>query len=173
MFHFTLNQTKAMQTLLWILNQKQGMSIYNIMKVMFAADCYHLTHYGRPIYGEEYGAWKLGTVPLFMYNLTGITQNVPYYRCSDNCLEANSAPDMRAFSQTDIEALQYGMSEYADLTFEEVKQKNHQHPAWKKHELEVQSGQKNILIDYADMIEDPEVLKELQELGPLTENMVF
>ena len=173
MFHFTLNQTKAMQTLLWMLNRKQGMNVYNIMKVMFTADCYHLTRYGRPIYGEVYEAWKFGPVPQFMYNLTKIMQNVPYHRCSENCLEANSAPDMRVFSETDIEALEYGMTEFADLPFEAVKDKSHQHRAWKKHEAEIQAGVKNITVDYADMIDDQDVLDDLNEFGSLTENMVF
>ena len=171
MIQFTLNQTKALQTLLWILQKKPGIQVYNVMKVMFAADCYHLNHYARPIYGETYEAMKFGTVPHFMYNLTKIAQNMPFY-IINNEMNALSAPDLDVFSESDIEALEYGMSEYASLSFNAVKKKNHQHQAWKNHEREVNAGQNNVFIDYSEMIDNPDVLADLQDLGGLTEKIV-
>ncbi len=175
MISFTMNQDKALQTLLWILNKKQGIDIYNIMKIVFAADCYHLTKYGRPVYGDKYMAMKDGTVPSFMYDLVRLKSNMPFFHCSKNGLQANSVPNMNFFSESDIEALEYGLKEYGDLKFGEIRDKNHQHRAWKKHENELKKnfGPKAIPIDYEDMIDDPEVIKDLIELGSMTESMVL
>ena len=170
--NFTLDADKAMQTLLWILNKKPDIDVYNINKVMFAADCYSLNTFGRPIYGEKYVAMKFGTVPSFMYDLTKLKSNVPYYYSSEHGLTANAKPDTDLFSQSDIEALEYGINEYADLNFKSVKNKNHHHNAWKKYEKELEQKRK-IDIPYEDMITNQEVLDDLKELGNLTENMVF
>lgn len=170
---FTMNQDKALQTLLWILNQKPGINVYNIMKVVFAADCFHLNEYGRPIYGDTYKAMKDGTVPSFMYDLTKLQHNVPFFHCSKNGLQANSVPNMSYFSESDLEALEYGLKEYADLSFGAVREKNHQHRAWKNHEAELNAGRKAVDIDYKEMIDNPEVLADLNELGHLTESMVL
>ena len=169
---FTLDADKAMQTLLWILNKKPGIDVYNINKVMFSADCYSLNTFGRPIYGEKYVAMKLGTVPSFMYDLTKMKSNVPYYYSSAHGLTANAKPDNDLFSKSDVEALEHGISEYADLDFKSVKHKNHLHNAWKKYEKELEYKRK-VDIPYEDMITNPEVLEDLKELGSLTENMVF
>lgn len=169
---FTLNANKAMQTLLWILNKKPDIDVYNINKVMFAADCYSLNTFGRPIYGEKYVAMKLGTVPSFMYDLTKLKSNVPYHYSSAHGLTANAKPDTDLFSQSDIESLEHGITEYADLDFGSVKNKNHLHNAWKKYEKELTHKGK-IDIPYEDMITNHEVLEDLQELGSLTEDMVF
>lgn len=161
-----------MQCLLWILNRKPGINKYNIMKVMFDADCYHLNKYGRPIYGENYVAMNYGTVPSLMKDLLEITQNVPFYKCSKNGFKANSSPTLDVFSDTDIEALEHGISEYADLSFSEVKNKNHIHPAWEKHKEELKNT-RSCPIPYEDMINNEDVLADLEDMGDLTEKMVF
>jgi uncharacterized phage-associated protein len=164
---FSMNENKALQTLLWILNRKPGIDIYNIMKVVFAAECYHLNKYGRPIYGDSYEAWRFGTVPAFMRKLTNITKNVPYFSPdnSKNGLATNAIPNMDEFSQTDLEALEYGMKEYGDLSFDDAIKKNHAVPAWKKYEARVKSKEQHIPILYEDFITDKEVAAYLQDVG--------
>ena len=116
----------------------------------------------------------LGTVPSFMYDLTKIKKQMPFYHSSKNGLSTYAEPDMDFFSSTDIEALEYGMKEYADLSFEEVKKKNHQHRAWKNHEKELKQGNcKSVDIDFSEMIDNSDVLADLQDMGSLTECMGF
>ncbi len=169
---FTLNPNKAMQTLLWILTQKPDINVYNINKVMFDADCYSLNNFGRPIYGEQYVAMKFGTVPRFMYDLTKVTKNMPFFKSSLHGLSTNATVDMSVFSPSDLEALQHGIDEYADLNFGNVLNKNHEHQAWKNREQEL-SYQNAVNIPYEDMIDNPDVLEDLKDLGNLTQNMVF
>lgn len=169
---FTLNANKAMQTLLWILNKKPDIDVYNINKIMFSADCYSLNHFGRPIYGERYVAMKFGTVPSFMYDLTKVKSNVPYYHSSAHGLTANAKADDSLFSGSDVEALEHGIKEYGNLDFSSVKSKNHEHPAWVNRIGDL-SHYGSVDIPYEDMINNKDVLEDLTELGSLTENMVF
>ena len=172
MIDFEKNPNKAMQCLLWILNEKPNINKYNIMKIMFAADCYHLNHYGRPIYGEHYVAMNYGTVPSFMKDLLSMRSGMPFVECAKNAYKATTVPDLDQLSESDIEALEYGFAEYAHLSFAEVKNKNHQHRAWLKHAQELRKV-RSCPISYEEMIDDPEVLSDLQALGQLTKNMVF
>lgn len=172
MIKFTVNSDKALHVLLWILNKKPNIDVYNINKVMFAADCYSLNHFGRPIYGDRYIAMRLGTVPSFMYDLTKMKGPMPFYQSSKHGLSTYSSPNEDMFSEADIEALEYGMREYADLSFEDVRDKNHLHRAWLNHKDELKTRE-SVDIDFCEMIDNQEVLKDLQDLGSLTENMGF
>lgn len=166
---FELNSNKAQQVLLWILNKKPGIHIYNIMKVVFEAERYHLNNYASPIYGDSYEAWKYGTVPTFMYHLANIRDNVLYFRsdCDSNALRTNTKPDMDVFSATEIEALEHGFSEYGNLGFQAALEKNHQQPVWKKHEKDVLAGVQHIQIPYedSDFIRDSEIVEYLQDIS--------
>lgn len=171
---FNTNYNKALQVLLWILRRHPGIDKYKIMKIVTSAEMYHLDTYGRPIYGDSYEAWNYGTVPYFMYGLTGMTDNMPFHKCSKNGFSATAAPDMSVFSESDINALEYGIAEYAKLpSFGSIKDKNHKLDAWKKYEERIKNGEKHIKISYEDMITNKEVLADLNDLGSLTLNMVF
>jgi len=170
---FTINPGKALQVLLYILHKKPGIDIYNIMKVIFSAEHYHLNRYGRPVYGDNYEAWIYGPVPTFMRSLLKMDSNMPFYKCSENGIKGTAYPNLDFLSETDIEALDYGISEYGDLIFNKTKIKSHQAAAWKKYEDKVKAGEKHIEISYNDMIDNPEVAEELEELGALTQSMVL
>jgi uncharacterized phage-associated protein len=171
---FNTNYTKALQVLLWILNRHPGVDKYKIMKIVTAAEMYHLNTYGRPVYGDSYEAWDHGTVPYYMYGLTSTANNMPFHACSKNGLSPNAVPNMDMFSESDIEALEHGMSEYSKMpSFGSIRDKNHKLDAWKKYEKRIKAGEKRIQISYEDMITNKEVLADLQELGSLTLNMAL
>jgi uncharacterized phage-associated protein len=170
---FNMNSDKALQAILWILHRKPGIDLYNIVKVIFSAEYYHLNKYGRPVYGDDYEAWSFGPVPTFAYKLLGMQSNMPFHRCTRNGFMATGYPNLDMFSETDLEALEFGFKEYGNLPFGKARDKSHKNPAWKKHESDVNAGGKHIAIDYEDMVQNPEVLAELNELGAMTQNMVL
>ena len=66
---FAINTRKAVEALVWIIQRgKGGMDLYTAMKIVFAADKYHLNTYGCPIAGDRYVAMNYGTVPYWTYN---------------------------------------------------------------------------------------------------------
>jgi len=170
---FNTNSEKMLNALLYILRKKPGIELYNIMKVIFSAEKYHLNIYARPVYGDRYEAWEYGPVPVFLRQLLKVESNMPFYKSSTHGFVATAAPNMDMFSQTDIEALDHGIAEYAELSFQEVCDKSHAITAWKKYEKRVKAGIQHVAIDYDDLIESEQIREYLLDLGSLTLKMVL
>jgi hypothetical protein len=187
--NFTPNVPKIIEALLWIVDKRPGIDVYHVMKIMFAADCYHLSRFGRPVTGDYYVAVKYGVMPHIAKDIIdkkpwvmrdyGI-DGLPIHREGHN-LSTTRAHNPHKFSKSDLEALEYGFAEYADIpTFSAVREKNHRHPAWEKaaerqgYDITTEKyfDKLHQIIDFADMIDDEETLAELQELGSFTEQMI-
>jgi hypothetical protein len=189
MIKFTPNIQKIIEAILWIVNKRPGIGLYHVMKIVFAADCWHLSNYGRPVTGDFYVAVKHGTMPSIAKDIIdndpltfseyGI--NEPVVSRNGHLLYATRAFDRSKFSKSDLEALEYGFYEYADVpTFSAVRKKNHQHPAWvKAAEKEGYDISQNTdfsrlhrVIDFLDMVDNEEMRRDLSELGESTEAMI-
>jgi len=164
---FKRNSQKAIECVLWIIQRGES-NMYNIWKILFAAEKYHLNSYGRPITGDEYVAMEYGTVPYWLYDgvsansLRGIVKN-------GNILHAERAPIDGFFSKSDIKALEHGYSEYAGLTFSEVMTKNHREPAWVKA-WNSRGLQEKVTIPFDDIIEEEQIREYLE---PISEAIVL
>ena len=186
---FTPNIQKIIETLLWIVGKRPGIDLYHVMKIMFAADCYHLSMYGRPITGDFYVAVKHGAMPSITKDIIDEDPwTISEYGINESIItrKGHSLYPVRGynrlkFSKSDIEALEFGFSEYANLsTFWEVREKNHKHIAWRKAaerqgydmSKETKFTELHQIVDFADMIDDPQMLADLKELGECTGRMV-
>ncbi|MCL2220022.1 MAG: Panacea domain-containing protein [Chitinispirillia bacterium] len=129
---FNMNTQKAIESIIWITRNGES-NMYNIWKILFAAEKYHLNKYGRPITGDKYIAMEFGTVPSWLYDATKIKRPGMGFIKDANSLIAARDPMSDYLSQSDLEALSHGVSEYAGLSFSSVKDKNHEEPAWKKN----------------------------------------
>jgi hypothetical protein len=186
---FSPNIPKIIEALLWITGRRPGIDVYHVIKIIFAADCYHLSRFGRPVTGDYYVAVQHGVMPsiakdiidedIYTLKHCGITKS-PLIK-NGYSLHAARDFDRDKFSKSDIEALEYGLSEYANIpTFSGVREKNHQHPAWinaaKKQGFDMSKETEFVglhqLVDFEDMIEDNTVLDKLKELDELTERMI-
>jgi hypothetical protein len=54
---FNMNTQKAIESVLWIIHNGES-NMYNIWKILFSAEKYHLNKYGRPITGDKYVAME-------------------------------------------------------------------------------------------------------------------
>lgn len=156
---FKMNAQKAIESVLWIIQDGES-NMYNIWKILFAAEKYHINKYGRPITGDRYIAMEYGTVPSWLYDATKIQQRGMGFYKNANSLIAERPPATAYLSQTDIEALQYGVNEYADMNFGAVKNKNHCEPAWKKN-YDQRGHNDSAPIPYEDIIEEDWLREEL------------
>jgi hypothetical protein len=105
--------------------------MYNIWKILFSAEKYHLNKYGCPVTGDTYIAMEYGTVPSQLYDMTKTKRTgIGFYKDGIN-LVAERVPMTDYLSTSAIIALQYGFDEYAKLDFNEVMNKNHEEQAWK------------------------------------------
>jgi uncharacterized phage-associated protein len=161
---FNINIQAAIEALLWVIQRGES-NIYNIMKILYAAEKYHLNTYACPITGDRYVAMEYGTVPSWTFDCT--KQGNPYLgftKIDKNSLKANRGPDLDYLSESNIEALEYGFSEYAGLSFDEVLKKNHEEIAWKR--AYISRGNYNVAdIMFEDMIEEEWLIDELTKFA--------
>ena len=160
---FNINSQKAIEALLWIIWRGET-NIYNLMKILFAADKYHLNSYGRPVTGDKYIAMQFGTVPSWIYDATKLTKpGIGFIKNGNSlALEPGRNYDPALLSDSDIEALEQGFNEYAGKDFESVKRQNHGEKAWLKA-VERNPGLEASDILFEDMIEEEWLAEELKE----------
>lgn len=167
---FNINYNNIIAAILYVINKMNGkVNKYNLMKIIFAADKYHLNKYGRPVTGDYYISMEYGTVPSNIKNMID-GNNRDYYlnilqiddypfKVSNEkrnyFIESNIKPNMDYLSQSDTEALDNGISEYAYLSFEEVMEKNHNEKCWQETEL-------NTRIPFEKIIDDKEIVEYLR-----------
>lgn len=168
MIKFKINTQKAIETVLWIIHRGET-NVYNIMKILFDAEQYHLNKYGRPITGDKYIAMEYGTVPSWIYDSTKLRRPGLGFVRTENTLSADRCSDLNYLSESDIEALEHGFKNYAGKSFSEVVEKNHSEPAWKKA-WENRGDSDAVDIDFRDMIKEPWLAKDLELLAS---NMVL
>jgi len=154
---FKINTQKAVESVLWLIQRGES-NMYNIWKMLFAAEKYHLNKYGRPITGDGYIAMKYGTVPSWLYNQAKIYPRGIGFIRSENFLFAERPPITMLFSESDEEALEHGYNEYTGLSFGEVMAKNHKEPTWIKN-YELRGNNESAPIPFEDLI-DTDWLKE-------------
>jgi uncharacterized phage-associated protein len=163
---FKANPRKALEAVLYVLSKRTKVNQYNILKIIFEADKYHLNHHARPVTGDLIVKMDFGTVPSLVYDMLKQQKNAliavgldefPFKRDSQYMISATRAPALDLLSKSDIEALDHGIEEYIDLSFSQVMDKNHREKSW----LE---GEPDKAIPFENLIENKEVLEYLSEL---------
>jgi hypothetical protein len=111
---FEFNETKAIETILYLANRMSRSDKYNICKMLYLADKISLEKYGRFIFGESYWAMKEGATPSKSYDLLKEIAR----ECSEELrLEGNAVIPLRDanldyLSESDIECLDHTISIY-------------------------------------------------------------
>jgi uncharacterized phage-associated protein len=146
---FNINTQKVIEAVLWII-QKEESNMYNIFKILFSADKYHLNTYGRPVTGDTYIAMDYGPVPSWLYDEAKSGGSSLGFSNKNNIFTANRRPNMYYLSESDEEALNYGYEEYAGKSFDEVLDKSHTYECWQRQ----YARGKNMPIPLDTMIDD-------------------
>lgn len=173
---FKISYDKTTEVIIWLANKKPGIDIYHVAKVLFYADKMHINKYGRPITGDTYIRMPYGPVPSGVRDL--VTENswlspkqLEQIKSSliidksDNRykLAATREPNMKYFSKTDIACLKNSLSEYGDMSFDELYNSTHSEKCY----YETDPNEK---IDYALLIDDEnpfksEILENMEEIS--------
>ncbi len=127
MKEFTLNKSKAINTLSYICHSQGGScDMYTLLKIVFFADSEHLFKYGRPITGDTMYSMRYGPVPSKCYDLVkpGVF-DVKYFQTEENIVEAKQPVDKNVFSESDLECLDKSIQENAGLSFPALRDKSH------------------------------------------------
>ncbi len=169
---FVFNSRKTVESVLYVISKMMGeIKQYNLLKVIFAADKYHLNKYALTVTGDLYIKMKYGTVPnaldeiiagknlkhyLKDMELTELPFKILADQESGNLISSAKNPDLDYLSPTETKALDMGIKEYGHLSFEATKNKNHQEKCW-------QNTADNQVIAFELMIENKKILDGLLE----------
>jgi hypothetical protein len=142
-----VDKRKALEAVLYILENFQGYSQYDIVKTIFLADKAHLKRYGRPITFDNYFAMKNGPVPSFTYDMLKpdfdfrkeFGEDRPFISVPDTeksnvnkFVGARRKANSEYLSETDKETLKEAGSTILLLDFEQIYRLTHDDPAYKE-----------------------------------------
>jgi uncharacterized phage-associated protein len=135
-------------------------------KLLFHADKYHLLRYGRPVLGDQYACMEYGPVPSASLNVmndvvAGDAHFPPVAKeLFDEYLtvekkmfakypvfRSRKQPDLDAFSDSDIEALEYAHTNYGAKTAWQLSEDSHAEPSWKLANEQRAPGS-SVMMDY-------------------------
>lgn len=180
---FTANPQKIVEAILYVLESSPDTTVYQMMKILFAADCFSLNRYGAPLTGDRYEALAKGTVPKLAHEMvrgnkeafvnTSDADVLPFFRKEvgiNSTLKAARKCNNALLSIGARKALEHGISEYGSLSDDEIQDKNHAHPAYKNA-----ANRKDKEVYYEDMIEadNEEVRSYYEEIGGFSKDMVL
>lgn len=173
---FRVNPDKALEAIIYIASKVGHIDKYHIVKTMFFADKRHLNKYARPILGDTYIKMKNGPVPSAVLDIINLKEDrisfdtyvkakaaLTISKDKKNFISANRAPNMKEFSDTDIECLDYAIDFCKNKSFAELQNITHEEKSWKK-------ASTNGCMDYELMLDDDnphkeEIIQDLKEDG--------
>ena len=111
---FDFDQTKAIETILYLAKRISRSDKYNICKMLYLADKTSLERYGRFIFGESYSAMQQGATPSESYD---ILKRIGKESSDDLCVDGNAVVALRDanldyLSESDIECLEQTIAIY-------------------------------------------------------------
>lgn len=173
---FNTDHLKVIEALVWLAHERpRGLTFSQVAKILYFADKEHLARYGRPVLGDTYIRMEHGPVPSLVYDMlkldpfldADIAEEVSRAIVTRRdagvpLLQPNRerAPRLERLSRTDLECLRSSLERYGELSFQELRELTHQERAW-------QEAPENGPMDYALMIDDPELVGELREKAPV------
>ena len=165
MITFKYNKQKSIEAVLYLISKsgRNSYDLYKIIKMIFEADKYHLNHYMRPVTGDRFVSMDKGIVPSRIYDLCKVKdETAPFYRKSSRIIKANRIAKCDYLSESDIEALDMAYDKLHSRTFGQICEMNHaENSAWSRNYVAGSSHE----IPFEQMIEDPEMIKELENLS--------
>lgn len=140
------NTIKIIQSLLFLANYQKNkkLDFMKAYKLLWLADRCHLRKFGRTITGDKYFALPHGIVPTDAKHLlegeaTILDNPTSYFDdriivTGEHTYQAISEPDLKEFSDSDINILNIVLRNYNDWKPTELSELSHKYPEWKKYE---------------------------------------
>ena len=169
---FRINYEKAIEALVYLANQKPGIDIYHVAKVLFFADKLHVNRFARPILGDTYICMDHGPVPSGVRNLIAddswLSQDLLDRAGESIAIEhkpyritAKRRADIAVFSESDLECLDWSLREYGSKSFAELRALTHEERCY------IDAGA-NEPIDYRSLVDEDNpnrdrIIEEMEE----------
>ena len=172
----THEEIKTLQAIMYILSffRAKGtlaLDRVKLIKLLWAADRYHIRKYGRLILSSKYCAMRHGPVNSLAEDIAKSSDYLSdskkqdiacFIHVIDNGVELSGSgvanDDYEHLSDTDKEALDFAIDSFGDeKTFELANVISHKYPEWAKYEKEITSDpKKSYIIDILDFFNNPD-----------------
>ena len=173
------DKTKALNALLYVANRVQRKDFHKIFKIVYFADRQHLAEWGKPITGDTYIAMDAGPVPSRMYDMLKMVRGDSYLPDTEglgkffkveNWMYVNPLvdADLNKLSKNEQEALNDSISKYAELSYDEIKEKSHD-IAWRSTARDFSIKWEDIAREAGLDEEEVACLNEYSTMHPLPE----
>lgn len=149
-----IKDRKLVQILTYLANKSKDGRINKLkaIKLVWAADRFHIRKYGRLVSGDDYYALQYGPVASQLKNIAEEDSFLPtnYLRYSEQyfrpdakklTITASRQADPDFLSKTDIEALDFAWDNFSKYDGFALAKLSHRYPEWKKFEKLIESGQ--------------------------------
>jgi uncharacterized phage-associated protein len=161
-----IKDRKLVQVLAYLANKNSTHQINKLkaIKLVWAADRFHLRKYGHLVSGDEYFALKYGPVASQLKDIAEHDNYLPksyiaYAKrfikptsVEKTAIEAIQEADDNLLSQTDKEALDFAWEKFGSQTGFKLANLSHSYPEWVKFKSVIESGEvsraKISLIDF-------------------------
>jgi uncharacterized phage-associated protein len=171
--HVDHSREKLIQSVIFFSKNVRKLGKTKLFKILYFLDFMHFKDTGRSVTGLNYSAWKMGPVPVSLYEEIDAPaedwkgkvefKEIPI-RDEKKMLSVNAQSDFDPshFSKREMKLLQSLATEFCDHTAEEMIEKTHlENSPWHKVWEVEKSPQKMIPYDYALRAQDGESIKQL------------
>lgn len=176
-----IKDRKLVQLLAYLANKNSSGQInkLKVIKLVWAADRFHLRKYGRLVSGDDYFALKYGPVASQLKNIAEHDNYLPeaYIQYAKEFIspiknkteiQAKREADTDLLSKSDKEALDFAWDQFGNKTGFNLADFSHLYPEWSKFKQLIESGEVSRerinLVDFFDapseMSEDPFALDQ-------------
>jgi uncharacterized phage-associated protein len=168
------DKIKTLNALLFVVNRVQRKDFHKIFKIIYFADRQHLADWGRPITGDTYIAMEAGPVPSRLYDMLKIVRGDSYLPDTEGLgrffqienwmyVKPLQDADLNELSPNEQEALSDAISKYANLSYDEIKEKSHD-VAWRSTARDFAINWDNIALEAGLDGDELECLNEYARL---------
>lgn len=163
---------KVVQALGYLLSldNNQQMSRVKLIKLLWAADRFHMRKYGRTVTESEYVAMMYGPVSSMALNIAQLKQSrfafsdedikylSTFFMSDDKETGMTRSPGTDHLSETDKEELKRAWDTFGGIdAFEMVDDISHRYPEWRRYAVFFDAGERASRPIYADdFFDDPE-----------------
>lgn len=171
--NLTREEIKTLQAIIYILSVLKDRGVLaldrvKLIKLLWAADRYHIRKYGRLILPGKYCAMRHGPVNSLAEDIAKSSDYLSdakqqdiqlFIRLIGNGIELTNAIDNYDYlSDTDREALNFAIDKFGnEKTFRLADVISHEYPEWLKHKSDLEANpKKSYDIDVLDFFSNPE-----------------
>lgn len=146
-----------------------------VIKLVWAADRYHLRKYARTVSGDQYYAMNNGPVGSMTKDIAEFSCQSTFQCLNDSAFQYLAAyikyeknnqnaqlssvneVDKNELSETDFEALDFAWDNFGKYAYNNLIEITHLYPEWAIHQDRLKNGQKRTRINLLDFFKNPQI----------------